>query len=1028
MKRYIQILLCLFPLVSTAQLKKEKSLELGNRAFSEMQYSYAIAYYKAYLNKFPADTMVLARVGHCYRINNVYDSAIVYYTRNKLQGGFNGNALAELYANTGNYQKAVGEYNELLRTESLDKKTAALYQERRSGFLQQIFFLRDSLDYDVKYLPINTPYNEYGAVSYQGGLVFESNRQQRINNRNEYGWDGLSFSKLYYLRDTSGIWKDTTVQRSPWSDKRLKRSLVDYSSESINDNSKFNSRFSFRKLETGKTAIPIFNRAIDIDNNYGAISFSSDGLNAYYSRNAGNTKGTSLLEIWEVVLENGKWGRPRRMKLNQSGYSYFHPAISPDGTRLYYVSDQPDGYGGTDIYYMEKTENGLWGESVNAGPVINTAANELFPTFSEGNFYFSSNGHAGLGGLDIFQYMEHTKGKKAGVKNLGYPINTRADDMAYSGHNGKGYFSSNRYGSDDLFGYQFLEAKIEVQGKVSLNSNTSKTLVVKLIDRETGLLTDSSRTDVQGQYVVKARPGREYRLQIEDGSGHGFTQEIKTDDYTAVQPGVEERGNPVNLGKENKGLSNKANQYRKLLNPVDLLIPASPTDTSKQNNDSNSASERKNGPVQDQLQKNREGVLGPVQAGKQHVVYFGLNRTNLGREHRKALDLLADQLRADTGLYAVLGSFTDCSGSISYNLKLSARRSQSVKRYLLGKGIPKNRIRASYYGKKYLIKACEEKYSVKKQLVNRRTEVFLSRDPKDNWLTIHRGLSAMKVVDAPVKAANPVSDLLRKKDSLVLIQQKQREIKERMKKAKQDSVAFLRLQQARTKDSIANLLQIQRAAEQKRELAKKDSLRLIRLEQIRKKDSVTKVMQIQNAAEQRKDSATKAAVSKPIVAVDVRDMATEDSISQRELVAALDSLAKLKREQERIVEYLTKRFNKKPINVYVASDSVDVEIWDSGIHDGDSVSVVYNKRIIVDRKELKVNSPIRFKLRVDKDERKNEMVIVAENLGSEPPNTAVMIIREKSGKRHEVMLNTDLTHNEVVYFIRISPTPPATKN
>ncbi|MFZ9263223.1 MAG: hypothetical protein ACO3AA_07815, partial [Chitinophagaceae bacterium] len=145
----------------------------------------------------------------------------------------------------------------------------------------------------------------------------------------------------------------------------------------------------------------------------------------------------------------------------------------------------------------------------------------------------------------------------------------------------------------------------------------------------------------------------------------------------------------------------------------------------------------------------------------------------------------------------------------------------------------------------------------------------------------------------------------------------------------------------------------------------------------------------------------------------------EDRITREELLAALDSLAKLRREQERIVEYLTKRINKKPIEVFTYADSVTVEIFDSGIHDKDSVSVIFNKTLVVDKHELKVDRPIKFKVRVDKDRRNNEMVIVAENLGTYPPNTAVMIITDKFGKHEEIMLSTDLTTNEVVIFIRI---------
>jgi hypothetical protein len=160
-------------------------------------------------------------------------------------------------------------------------------------------------------------------------------------------------------------------------------------------------------------------------------------------------------------------------------------------------------------------------------------------------------------------------------------------------------------------------------------------------------------------------------------------------------------------------------------------------------------------------------------------------------------------------------------------------------------------------------------------------------------------------------------------------------------------------------------------------------------------------------------------VTKPLIQVASPSTYVDDEISKAEILKALDSLATLKRDQERIFEYLTKRINKKPIDVFVSSDSVMIEIYDNAIHDKDSVSIIYNNRIIVDKQELKVNKPIKFKLMVDKNKKYNELIMVAENLGIDPPNTAVMFVTEKNGRRQQVLLSTDMQHNEIVYFIRI---------
>ena len=199
--------------------------------------------------------------------------------------------------------------------------------------------------------------------------------------------------------------------------------------------------------------------------------------------------------------------------------------------------------------------------------------------------------------------------------------------------------------------------------------------------------------------------------------------------------------------------------------------------------------------------------------------------------------------------------------------------------------------------------------------------------------------------------------------------------------------------------------------------AKLERIRLDSLAQVKIKADIDLIAQVSASRKRAKDSIAEAKLkSFTAKAAELE----EADLTKEEILKSLETLANLKKEQERIVEYLTKRINKKPIYIFVSSDSVDIEIYDNGIHDRDSVSIIYNKRIVVDRVELQVNKPIKFKLKVDKDSKNNELVFVAENLGSEPPNTGVMFITDKPGHRQQVVLSTDMTHNEVVYFIRIA--------
>ncbi len=266
-------------------------------------------------------------------------------------------------------------------------------------------------------------------------------------------------------------------------------------------------------------------------------------------------------------------------------------------------------------------------------------------------------------------------------------------------------------------------------------------------------------------------------------------------------------------------------------------------------------------------------------------------------------------------------------------------------------------------------------------------------------------LEVQKLAAAEAKEAKQLANEIAKQKMIALANE--RRIKDSINKA--NAITALNLRNE-------NLLKAKLAR------AKQDSI-----VKARAKAELDLIAQVTASKKRTKDSlaALKTLTAKPNIIIAKSDLvskptvAVEEDMTKEEILKSLDILAKLKLEQERIVEYLTKRINKKPILIYVSSDSVSIEIYDNGIHDNDSVSVIYNKRIVVDKQELKVNKPIKFKLKVDKESKNNELVFVAENLGTEPPNTGVMFITEKSGRRQQVVLSTDMTHNELIYFIRI---------
>jgi outer membrane protein OmpA-like peptidoglycan-associated protein len=270
----------------------------------------------------------------------------------------------------------------------------------------------DSSDYRTWKLSINSGANDFSPVIYKSGLVFCSDREN-------------DFGIIYF-------------------DKESRKRLLDiYYSEQAD---------SFRY------ANPLdFSHKINTPYHDGPGCFSADGNTIYFTSN-GRKRQRKKLMICASHFANGQWNDPVPINLNDKDYSIAHPSLSADGQTLYFVSDMPGGMGGTDIYVSKRIKDDEWSQPLNLGPEINTSGSEKFPFIApNGVLYFSSDGRGGLGKLDIFS--ARPKGDHYLVKNMGYPVNSGADDFGFSCDSlyRKGFFSSNRGGMDDnIYGFYYL--------------------------------------------------------------------------------------------------------------------------------------------------------------------------------------------------------------------------------------------------------------------------------------------------------------------------------------------------------------------------------------------------------------------------------------------------------------------------------------------------------------------------------------------------------------------------------------------
>ena len=411
--------------------------------------------------------------------------------------------------------------------------------------------------------------------------------------------------------------------------------------------------FMATKNEQGQWQRPI---TIDSDLNSpddeGACALSPDGKTMYLTQCVTDPQYPRYATIATAARSDAAWGKPQKLELTRDTLSLFaHPAVSPDGEWLYFVSDMPGGLGGLDLWRARITTRGMGGVE-NLGAAINTPGNEEFPTFRpNGDLYFSTDGREGMGGLDI--YIAHPDTLREWVlEHPGYPLNSNGDDfgMTFEGVFNRGYFSSNRgdaRGWDHIYRFENPEIMQTVKGWVYEKDGYELTAA---------------------QVFMVGNDGTNLKLSVRaDGS---FTQQVK--------PGVDY----VLLATCN-GYLNHAEQ----LSVVEL-------EESEEH----------------VLQFPLASITAPVLIDN---IFYDYDRATLRPESEQALDSLVLLLNENPNVTIELSAHCDYKGSSEYNKRLSQRRAESVVNYLIAHGIPADRLTPVGYGKetpKTIRKKLAERY------------------------------------------------------------------------------------------------------------------------------------------------------------------------------------------------------------------------------------------------------------------------------------------------------------------------------
>ena len=411
--------------------------------------------------------------------------------------------------------------------------------------------------------------------------------------------------------------------------------------------------FLSEKDDKGKWSTPkAIESALNTEADEGTPAFSVDGREMYITQCLTDPSNPRYAQISVSNRSDAAWGKANKLEISRDTLSSFaHPAVSPDGNWLYFTSDMPGGKGGFDIWRVRLT-GGTTGGVENLGEPINTPGDEEFPTFRpNGDLYFSSNGHGGLGGLDIF-IAKVGNDRRYHLEHPGYPLNSQGDDfgMTFEGIHNRGFFSSNRgdgRGWDHIYSFELPEIIQTVKGWV--------------------YEMDGYELPAAQIFMV-GDDGTNKKLAVKgDGS---FEQEIK--------PGV----NYIFLATCNGYLNHK--EEIKVGNVDDSKVYT--------------------------LQFALAGINVPVLIDN---IFYDFDKATLRPESEKALDALVNLLKENPNVTIELSAHTDYLGSADYNKRLSQRRADAVVAYLTAHGIVRDRLTPVGYGKerpKKIRKKVTEKY------------------------------------------------------------------------------------------------------------------------------------------------------------------------------------------------------------------------------------------------------------------------------------------------------------------------------
>jgi outer membrane protein OmpA-like peptidoglycan-associated protein len=640
MKNYT-LLYLIISFFSFSSYSQQKKIVSADKNYDNYAYIDAIKTYERIAEKGYKSEDLFKKLGNSFYFNSEFKKAAKWYGE---LFAMNMEVEPEYYYRYAQSLKSTGDevkaYHilDLFNQKAKNDTRGKLYKEDEN-YMNQI--KANSGRYKIEDAGINSKYSDYGTAFYQNKIVFASARDTGTLGQRKHKWTGEYFTNLYE--------SDIDENFNSSAPKKFK--------------SKINSKFH--------ESTPIFTK---------------DGKTVYFTRNnyINAKKGkdgnkVTLIKIYKATLENKDWINIKELPFDSNNYSTAHPALSPDEKTLYFASDMPGTFGQSDIYKVSINSDGEFGSPVNLGQSINTEGKETFPFVTDENeFYFASDGHPGLGGLDVF-VGKISKNGINDIQNVGAEINSPQDDFAFviDTKSQRGFFTSNKdggQGSDDI--YKFLETRKltcdqELYGLITdmatgeILSNTKLTLY----DSQFNVI-GTTESDQYGNYTFTVECSKTYYVRAEK-------EKYTTKEQSATT--LKEKGKTnLSIALEKSGCT--------------VVIG-------------------------DDLAK----CFGIK------VIYFDLDKSNIRSEAALDLEKILDALIQYPDMKIDIRSHTDSRASAKYNEALSDRRAKSTIKWLVQNGIDQSRLSGKGYGETQLINGCSDgvQCTEEEHQANRRSEFII---------------------------------------------------------------------------------------------------------------------------------------------------------------------------------------------------------------------------------------------------------------------------------------------------------------